>query len=124
MKLTKRELLLALALGLTFAAIFFQYRLLKLRLAFAEEQIAIFFESRSSALKAADTTQAVSFLEYASEYYPSGTKQSPGSRLDRIVETVRSNCVQDIITDLKRRTGKDLGSAPTNWYKEFPPARP
>lgn len=108
--------------GLIVAVI--RYEILRLRTAFAEEQVNVFYQMRASALASADPREAVGFLEYAFDYYPSGTKQPRDSRLDRLVEMVRSNCVSDIIGDLRKKTGQDFGNNPTNWYRHYPPPRP
>lgn len=97
---------------------------LQLRLSFAGDQITIINAAREEALRASTPVKATSFLEYLVNYYPSGTKQVQGSKLDRIVETARSNAVAVIIEDLRKRTGQDYGNNPTNWYSHYPPERP
>jgi hypothetical protein len=57
----------------------------------------------------------VSFLEYAPRYYPSGTKQTKGSRLDRLLERARQCAVREIIAILRSRTGEDFGDDPRRW---------
>ncbi len=101
-----------------------RYEILRLRTAFAEEQVSVFYQMRDSALASVDPREAVGFLEYAFNYYPSGTKQPHNSRLDRLVEMVRSDCLRDIIEDLRKKTGQDFGIHPTNWYRHYPPPRP
>jgi hypothetical protein len=73
----------------------FLYGRLALRVAMAHDQIEIFEEMR---LKASTNSpqEAAECLQYVQNYYPSGTKQPSGSRLDRIVETARSNAVREI----------------------------
>jgi hypothetical protein len=41
-----------------------------------------------------------------------------------MVELARSNAVNDIIGDLRKKTGQDFGNNPTNWYQHYPPPRP
>jgi len=94
------------------------------RIAFAEEQTEIFEQMRRKADDALrkeppDVRQAVSFLEYAYEYYPSGTKQPKGSRLDCVVERARNACVREIIARLRVSTGEDLGDVPDPWIKRY-----
>src|SRR5579883_1510462 len=90
---------------------------LSIRVAFAEEQMEIFDGMRVKASQA-DPTEAVRYLEYALNYYPSGSKQIQDSRLDRMVERARRNAVAAIITDLRNRTGKDLGDDPRRWIDQ------
>jgi hypothetical protein len=52
-------------------------------------------------------------------YYPSGTKQASGSRLDRIVERSRSLAELRIIQMLKVATGTELGEDVDAWIREF-----
>ena len=62
---------------------------------------------------------AVGYLRYTRDYYPSGTKQTSGSRLDRIVERSRRLAELRIIQMLQEATGKDLGSDADVWIREF-----
>ncbi len=62
---------------------------------------------------------AVSHLVYTHGYYPSGTKQTQGSRLDSIVERFRSVAETRIIKMLRDATGKDLGNSMEDWVAEF-----
>jgi hypothetical protein len=87
---------------------------LRVRIALADEQTAIFDDMRVKAERA-DTTKALNYLEYTLRYYPSGTKQIEGSQLDRIVERARRNALREIIAGLRARTGKDLGDDPQHW---------
>jgi len=59
----------------------FNYGSLKLRVALAHGQIDVFESMRSKAMNSTPA-EAAGYLEYAASYYPSGTKQVPGSRLD------------------------------------------
>ena len=92
--------------------------MLSLRLAFAEDQTAIFEEMREKAMRS-KPHEAAACLEYAVNYYPSGTKQVAGSRLDVIVERARSQTVADIIAHLRRVTGEDLGDDPRPWVEKY-----
>jgi hypothetical protein len=94
------------------------HALLSIRVAYAEEQIEIFDEMRAKAV-AAHPTKAVDYLEYAVNYYPSGTKQVRGSRLDLIVERARNGSVREILADLRLKTGKDLGGDPQMWIDAY-----
>jgi hypothetical protein len=89
-----------------------------IRIAFAEEQTAIFDEMRDKA-RDASPSQAIGYLEYALNYYPSGTKQVAGSRLDQVVERARGNAVREMIVALRQKSGKDLGDDPQRWIGEY-----
>lgn len=94
------------------------FGLLRLRVAYANEQTQIFEEMRRSALSA-DAVGAAQSLEYAARYYPSGTKQVAGSRLDQIVERQRVQAIRDIIAHLRAKTGEDLGDDPEKWIQKY-----
>ena len=94
--------------------LYWSYGMLRIQVAFASEQTKIFDEMRKKALQS-DATEAAGFLAYAAYYYPSGTKQEAGSRLDRIVEGDRALAVRDIIAYLRTKTGEDLGAGPEPW---------
>ncbi len=66
-----------------------------------------------------DVKSAIGFLESAHNYYPSGTKQTAGSPLDRTVERSRSNAERQIIAMLREITGADLGLNPNAWIDKF-----
>lgn len=111
------SLVCLLSLGV---AIFFfsKHAILSVRTVLATEQISIFSEMRAKALKADEHT-AASCLQYVVGYYPSGTKQVPGSRLDRLVEQQRASVVKDIVAHLRSQTGQDLGEAPEMWIQKY-----
>src|SRR5256885_1076545 len=81
------------------------YAPLKMRVMFASEQVHIFDEMRNKALQS-DASGAVGCLEYVVNYYPSGTKQESGSRLDRMVESARAQSVREILAYLRTKTGE------------------
>ena len=95
-----------------------------IQMSFADEQTEMFFEMVEKASEAIrreppDVKAAVGFLEYAHNYYPSGTKQTAGSRLDRIVERSRSHAERQIIEMLRVVTDADLGTDVDVWIREF-----
>lgn len=92
--------------------------LLKVRLAHAEEQTAIFEEMRSRAVQS-DVAEAASCLEYAHWYYPSGTKHPKGSHLDRIVERHRTAVTLEILAYLRGQTGQNWGDDPVAWSEKY-----
>jgi hypothetical protein len=99
-------------------SLLFGYAPLKLRLAFASEQVHIFDEMRDKALRS-DASSAAGCLEYVVNYYPSGTKQESGSRLDRMVESARGQSVREILAYLRTKTGEDLGTDPESWIEKY-----
>jgi uncharacterized protein YijF (DUF1287 family) len=86
-----------------------------MQIALADEQTAIFDQMRSQTAEAAAVD--VRYLEYALWYYPSGTKQTKGSGLDRVVERARQCAVREIIEILRSRTRKDFGDDPRRWIE-------
>ena len=97
---------------------------LQVHLAFADEQINVFSEmadmvSESLSQDPPDVKAAVGYLEYTQAYYPSGTKQTQGFTLDRIVERSRSSAELRIIEMLSEATAKDFGTRPEAWIREF-----
>ncbi len=102
-----------------------------IQLALADEQTEIFDDmvakaSKSLAESPPDVQGALGYLQYAHFYYPSGTKQTKGSRLDRIVERCRSLAEMRIIQMLRDATGKDLVGQRHFWrpYKRVCGLRP
>jgi hypothetical protein len=91
---------------------------LRLRVEFARDQMAILEDMRDQALKA-EPKQAVGCLKYAVVYYPSGTKQTSGSALDHMVEQTRAEMIRQIIADLREKTGDDLGNDPQRWIDKY-----
>lgn len=95
-----------------------------IQLSFADEQREIFSEmvgkaSEAIRLDPPDVKAAVGFLDYAHSYYPSGTKQTSGSRLDRIVERSRSLAELQIIEMLRVSSDADLGTDVEAWIRKF-----
>ena len=105
---------LALLAGYFFIA----YGMQIIRIAWARGQIDI-FSSMVAKAENADSASSAGFLAYAANYYPSGTKQTPGSHLDFIVEQARAEAVQKIIAQLKAQTGEDLGTNAGPWIERF-----
>ena len=101
-----------------YGCLFWSYGWLKIRVAFASEQTQIFEEMRTQALQS-DATGAAGCLEYVVGYYPSGSKQETGSRLDRMVERERALAVRDIVAYLRTKTGQDLGESPEAWIQKY-----
>ena len=85
------------------------------QIAFADDQSAIFDLMRRQTEQS--TGVDVSYLEYTLWYYPSGTKQTRGSSLDRVVERARQCAVREIIGILRSRTHKDFGDDPRRWIE-------
>ncbi len=83
---------------------------------FAEEQTRIFEDMRRQS-RDMTVPEAVRSLNYVVTYYPSGSKQRSGSKLDRIVERARASAIREIIAALRVKTGKDLGDDPAVWIR-------
>lgn len=99
--------------------LFWSYGWLHVQAAFADEQTHIFDEMRTRALQSTSPPDIAGSLEYAVFYYPSGSKQRTGSRLDRVVERHRTAVVRDIVAHLRRTTGQDLGESPEPWIQKY-----
>ena len=100
------------------ATLFIEHTVTKLTVAFVSEQVHTFDEMLDKALHS-DASGAAGCLEYVVGYYPSGTKQAPGSRLDRLVESARLQSVREIVAYLLSKTSKDLGTDPEPWIKKY-----
>ena len=98
--------------------LFSNHAILSVRTALATEQVKIFSEMRAKAIQG-DAPTAASCLQYVVGYYPSGTKQVPGSRLDRLVEQQRTSVVKDIVAHLRFQTGQNLGEEPETWIQKY-----
>lgn len=91
---------------------------LTIRVAWAGEQTKIFDEMRTQALQS-DPAGAARCLDYVVGYYPSGSKQEAGSRLDRMVERERTLTARDIVAYLRTKTGEDFGESPEIWIQKY-----
>src|SRR5262245_16370564 len=100
------------------AWLLWELAVLKMRVALAADQTEIIEEMRYKALRS-NVTGAVELMDYAVHYYPSGTRQEVGSRLDRIVERQRESAVREIIAHLRVKSGIDLGDDPQPWIDKF-----
>jgi hypothetical protein len=98
--------------------LFWKHGWLTIRVAFASEQTQIFEDMRAKALQS-DAGSAADCLRYAVWYYPSGSKQEKGSRLDRMVERERTRAALDIVAYLRNKTGEDLGESPEVWIQQY-----
>jgi len=79
----------------------------------------MFEECRTQALQSSDPKQIAGFMQAAIIYYPSGTKQSTGSQVDRMVERSRQLAIDDMIARLRIVTGGDLGKDPLSWIDRY-----
>ena len=93
-----------------------QLAVARMQIAFAEEQVTV-FEQMERKARSSSTQGAVECLEYVLNYYPSGTKQTPGSKLDKKVEEARHKAASAIVADLRSRGGTDLGDDPLSWIE-------
>lgn len=79
----------------------------------------MFEECLNQALQSTQPERIVGLMEAAIIYYPSGTKQTAGSHLDRMVERSRQRTIQDMITHLRATTKADLGSNSQVWIDRY-----
>lgn len=108
---------IVIALIALLGAVYWQYSLLKLHVAFANGQTQIFSDMLNKALQS-DVSGAAGCLRYVVSYYPSGTKQEHGSQLDNIVERDRADAIRDIIAFLRSKTHEDLGTNAEPWIRK------
>lgn len=87
--------------------VFYAYADLRLRVAYAEEQIEIFTELSAKSSNASKSDVVLN-LEYVRNYYPSGTKQRKGSFLDHVVENSRKQSIEEMEKII------ESGSEPSN----------
>jgi hypothetical protein len=74
------------ASGCITIALAIAYTSLELRVAFADDQVAIFRFMEAGANQSTDPQKVTGYLQYLVNYYPSGTKQTAGTPLNRIVK--------------------------------------
>lgn len=99
--------------------LFRSYGYLYLQATFADEQTQLFNEMRTQALQSTAPPEIAGLLKHVVIYYPSGSKQRAGSKLDRVVERHRTAVVRDIIEHLRRTTGQNLGENPEAWIRKY-----
>ena len=122
-----RSFLIAAAIALLCAGLAWKFvrdAWTSIQIAFADEQTEIFSQMVVMANDALnrqppDVKDAVGFLQYTVHYYPSGSKQTIGSALDRIVERSRSLAESRIIEMLRDATGVDHGPDAEDWIREL-----
>jgi hypothetical protein len=98
---------------------FVRWGVLHVQVALGEEQTQMFEECRTQALQSSDPKKIAGFIQAAIIYYPSGTKQSTGSHVDRMVERSRELAIDDMIARLRIVTGGDLGKDPQSWIDRY-----
>jgi hypothetical protein len=101
MSLKKKYLYIIIIAGLIITNLFSIFLLIeiKLRIAYAEEQIKIFYFilNKSGDLLSPDIESSLNYVE---NYYPSGTKQIKDTRLDQIVELVRKDVIKQLTKNI------------------------
>jgi len=102
-----------------YGCLYWSYGWLKVRVAFASEQTQIFEEMRTRALQS-DVAGAAGCLEYVVRYYPSGSNQETGSRLDGMVERERTIAIREMLPIFARRPVKIWEIAPRFGFKGMP----
>ena len=107
-------LLMAFIIG----SLFWELFKIKYAVASAVDQIEI-YDSMALQSNNATVEDIISHLELTVKYYPTGTKQKTGSRLDKIVENNRAKSIEKIIEILKTKTKDNLGSDPEIWIAKY-----
>ncbi len=92
---------------------------LPFRAIFVDEQTRSFESQREFAVRSSSPEEIVGALANVVGYYPSGTKQTAGSRLDRIVERQRASAIREIIAHLRKHTDQNLGDLPEPWIQKY-----
>lgn len=109
---------ISIFLCIAFASALYRLVVLRARVTLAEEQTQMFEECRASALTSTDPLKIIALMEGVVIYYPSGTKQAPGSHLDSIVERSRHWAIEDMTARYRALTGTNpppiLGTHPSN----------
>jgi hypothetical protein len=99
--------------------LFGRYDELDVRTRLAAGQTTSFESVREKALQSTRPEEIAACIEHTLDYYPSGSGQPTGSRLDHIVEGVRRTAVDDMIRHLRAVSGIDLGDDPQKWIEKF-----
>jgi len=115
----RRLSILVVAAAICSAYWFVRWGYLRLQVAMGEEQTQMFEECRTMALQSSQADQIAGLIHATIIYYPSGTKQTKGSHLDRMVERGRQSAIRDMIAHLRSISGTDLGSDPQVWINRF-----
>jgi hypothetical protein len=105
----------AVAVVFGFGFCLISHLITSVQIALADEQTSIF--DRMTRQNEESGVVNVGYLEYALSYYPSGTKQTSGSSLDRVVERARRCAVREIIGVLRSKTHKEFGDDPRRWIE-------
>jgi hypothetical protein len=72
------------------------YLTLYVQLSLGEDQISYFAEAVDKATREGKVEQIPTYIVAVQNYYPSGTKQRTGSRVDRVVELARRLAIQQL----------------------------
>lgn len=107
-------ILLALAVWL-----FAESAMLHFRVVMADGDTDIHAQMLEEARATKNPAKAAQCLSYLVSYYPSGSKQVAGSKLDRVVERCRRSSALVIIAHLRVLTSQDLGDKPEAWIAKF-----
>ncbi|MBI1177644.1 hypothetical protein GC207_09420 [bacterium] len=107
------------ALSVLLLAIMLRSGYQTIRIKFADGQVTIFYSMVDKSMSSTNLADIASYLAYAHVYYTSGSKQIPGSTLDRVVEKVRRRSEAQIIQRMKVLSGQDLGEDPEKWITRY-----
>lgn len=110
---SRKTWILSAALILVILALLYAWKELielRVRVALAEEQVEVFIDMLEES-RGSSATEMNQRMEYAGNYYPSGTKQIPGSALDVLVENVRSHVLADFSILLEEKGNRKRAPA-------------
>ena len=82
---------------------------IRIRVAMAEDQTQFFDEVVQVSVQEKSVDKILSGIEAIKIYYPSGSKQRPGSHLDRMVERARTNAISKLQELTARQRAESKG---------------
>jgi hypothetical protein len=104
----------AIAMTALSACLLIGYLELSARVVMAHQQTAD-YEYFCTMARNGSSLDGIHALETVLNLYPSGTLQTTGSQLDRMVERSRKWAASDIILQLRQKAPEDLGDDPQKW---------
>jgi hypothetical protein len=70
---------------------------MRMREIYAQGQVEVLLDIKGLARSSSTVSELQQLIDYARGFYKSGSYQIPGSHLDRMVEAVRSNVVDELV---------------------------
>ena len=118
----KKKLLYWLPFGVLSALLLFtfvKFGMHMIHVELGKGQVEMFYRMKADALQSDSVERMIFCLDFIHTCYPSGTKQTKGTRMDSIVENVRTEVMGDIVSALRMKTGEDYGDDPVKWIKVY-----